>query len=157
MNENHYSEQEWQTLHEEIQARFRALANEVQAVAPSAQPSFGKTVTKLFPLFSHLSFALTQDGCCNDIIVGVDIAPEDGQWRIHADISDEEEGTIYFELPRTPFSVASFEELRDRTLGSVEQLIHEGKPALFQLLGTPTSVLPTQVSNLTDVARESHV
>jgi hypothetical protein len=78
MNESQYSEQVWQTLHEEIQKRFRVLAADVQAVAPSAKPRYGKTVTKRFPLFSHVSFSLVQDGAGNEIIVGVDIGPEDG-------------------------------------------------------------------------------
>lgn len=155
MNKPGYSDQEWQTLHEEIQKRFRVLAAEIQAAAPSAEPRFGKTVTRLFPLFSHMSFSLTRAGAGTDIIVGVDIASENGQWRIDADISDEEDGTIYFELPRTPFSIATFDELRGRVLLAVEQLVNGGKPALLRLFGAAAPVLPSQAASLPEAARKT--
>jgi hypothetical protein len=128
-----FSDQEWQTLHEEIERRFRVLAAEVARVAPKVGAEYGKTVTKRFPLFSHLSFNVVRGGVANDIIVGVDIGPEDGQWRIDADISDEEEGTVYLELPSVPFSVSSFEELQKRALVITDELIACGKPLLLQL------------------------
>lgn len=152
MNPQSYTEQEWQSLHEEIQERFRTLAAEVQAVAPAAEPRFGKTVTKRFPLFSHVSFPLVRAGTCNDIIVGVDIGPDDGQWRIDADISDEEEGTIYFELPRTPFSAATFDELRGRVLATTDELISRGKPVLLRLFGAPAPVVAHAAASFPEIA-----
>ena len=155
MIEQHYSDQEWQALHEEIQMRFRALAGEVQLAAPSVQPEYGKTVTKRFPLFSHVSFPLQTAGASNDIIVGVDIGPENGQWQIDADICEETEGTIYFELPRTPFSVSSFDELRERVLAATDELVARGKPVLLRLFGASTPVLPGLGGGLPEVARKA--
>jgi hypothetical protein len=156
MTENHYSEAEWQELDDEIQKRFRALADEISAAAP-VEPRFGKTVTELFPLFSYVSFRRPKAKSCEYIIVGVDIAPENGQWRIHADISDEEEGTIFFELPRTPFTVSSFAQLKDSVLDTLEQLIDGGKPALLRLFGSSPPVMPGQISISSDVPRKSRV
>jgi hypothetical protein len=149
MNENCYSKREWQQLDDDIQKRLRSLADEIHAVAPAVKPRFSKTVTELFPLFSYVSFKRSDD---ESIIVGVDIAPENGAWRIDADVSDEEEGTIYFELPRTPFSVATFEELKDRVLHTLEQLIDGGKLVLLRLFGTPAPVLVSQAGSLPEFA-----
>ena len=143
MTKNHCSEAEWQTLDDEIQARFRALVDEIGELTPSVLPRFGKTVTDLFPLFSYVSFRRPHAKVGEYIIVGVDIAHENGQWRIHADVSDEEEGTIFFELPRTPFSVATFEELRKRVLARTDELIAYGKPLLVQLCAS-TVTPPSQ-------------
>jgi hypothetical protein len=151
MNENCYSEHDWQALHEEIQKRFRTLAAQVPATA--VPPRFGKTVTKLFPLFSHMSFSPTSVVGRDDIIVGVDIAPKDGQWRIDADVCEEESGTIFFELPNAPFSVSSFQELTDQVLRTVDQLTAGAKPVLIRLLGSAAAVMPGQVAtapNLTN-------
>ena len=152
MTENHCSEAEWQSLDEEIQKRFRVLSDEIGAVPPSVQPRFGKTVTELFPLFSFVSFRRPHAADGEYIIVGVDIAFENGQWRIHADVSDEEEGTIFFELPRTPFSVATFDDLKNRVLRTVDQLIGGGKPVLLRLFASPPPVLPSQAASFPQVA-----
>lgn len=151
MNENLYSEQEWRTLHEEIQKRLRALAAQV---SPSP-PRFGKTVTKLFPLFSHMSFSPTNMGGHDDIIVGVDIAPNDGQWQIDADVSEEESGTVFFELPNAPFSVSSFQELTDQVLHTVDQLTAGAKPVLLRLLGSSTAVMPSQIATASNLANKT--
>ena len=56
MNEKHgYSEQEWQELHGDIQQRLGSAAEEIQAAIPSLRVISGKTMTKLFPLFSFRS------------------------------------------------------------------------------------------------------
>ena len=155
MSENRYSEAEWQVLDDEIQNRFQTLADAIHAAAPSVKPRFGKTVTDLFPLFTYVSFKRPRSEDGEYIIVGVDIAFENAQWRVHADISDEEEGTIYFELPRTPFSASSFEELKDRVSAIVEQLIQGGTPVLLRLFGTPASVPTSSAVNVPEVARKS--
>jgi len=152
MNTQTYSEQEWQTLHEEMQTCFHALAAEVNRLAPSAQPEYGKTVTKRFPLFSHVSFNLVPDGARSDIIVGVDIGLEDGQWRIDADIVDEVDGTIYFELPNTPFPAASFDELRQRAMATTDELIARGRPVLLRLFGSAGPLLPNQSAMMPNLA-----
>lgn len=152
MNEQHYGDQEWQSLHEEIQQRFRALAGELQRAAPSVKPEYGKTVTKRFPLFSHMSFPLQTGGESHDIIVGIDIGPENEQWQIDADICEETEGTVYFELPRTPFSASSFAELRARVLAATDELIARGKPTLLRLFASPAPVLPSPAASFPQVA-----
>jgi hypothetical protein len=152
MSTQTFSELEWQALHEEIQKQFRALAAEV---APAAKPRYGKTATKLFPLFSHMSFTVAKAGRSSEIIVGVDVGPENGKWRIDADICDEEDGTIYFELPRTPFSVVNFDELKDRVLRTTEQLISGGKPVLAGLLNGAAPVMPTQSAAAPQVTQKA--
>jgi hypothetical protein len=143
MNQNRFSETQWESLHEEIQRHFRTLADEMSTIAPAVKPHFNKTATELFPLFSYLSFHLPNVDEAEYIIVGVDIGLDNGQWRIDADICDEEEGTIYFELPRTPFSVANFDELKHRVLHTTDQLISGGKPVLLKLLSERAPVMPT--------------
>ncbi len=133
MNANPYSEIQWQSLNDEIQQRFRVLAAQLLAVSPHCNPRFGKTVTKIFPLFSHVSFK-RNDADDLDIIVGVDIAQHEGQWQIIADITEEETGNIYFELPSPAFLVSSFEELQDRVLRDSESLISRGTPILLRQL-----------------------
>ena len=150
-----FSEREWQALHEEVQKRFHLLVDEMQAAAPYIQPKYGMTVTKRFPLFSHVSFPLQSAGATSDIIVGVDIGPEDAQWRIDADICEETEGTVYFELPRTPFSVSSFAELYERVLATTDELVARGKPVLLRLFGSPPPVVPSQCAGVPEVARKS--
>ena len=145
-----YNETQWQALHEEIQQRFRALIDKVNTATPGVQVRCGRTGTQLF-LFSHVSFNKVRTGD-NDIIVGVDIISMDGQWRIDADVSEEEEGTIFFELPNPPFSVSSFNELRVRVLAATDELINGGKPVLLQLFGVPTPRLPSQPASLREVA-----
>ncbi len=145
-----YSETEWQTLHEEIQKRFRALIDELRAAALEVHVRCGRTGTQLF-FFSHVSFNKVRTGD-NDVIVGVDVICMNGQWRIDADISEEEEGTIFFELPNTPFSVSSFDELRVRVLAATDELIKGGKPVLLRLFGATTPILPSQPASLPEVA-----
>lgn len=151
MSERLFSEAEWLTLDDEIQKRLRALSNQIRESAPVVEPHFGKTVTKLFPLFSYVTFKRSDDEC---IIVGVDIGLADGQWRIDADVSDEESGTVYFELPNTPFSASSFQELRDRLLRTTDQLIAGGKAVLLRLFGSPAAVPSGRAAALPDVARK---
>lgn len=155
MIEQPYSDQEWQALHEEIQKRFRALAGEVRLAAQSVQPQYGKTITKRFPLFSHVSFPLQNAGASNDIIVGVDIGSENGQWQIDADVCEEESGTIFFELPNAPFSASSFQELTDQVLRTVDRLTAGARPVLSRLLGASTSVLPSQPATVTNLANKT--
>ncbi len=131
MNANQYSEDKWRLLNDEIHKRFRILAAQILVVAPRCNPRFGKTVTKVFPLFSHVSFKRDDD---IDIIVGVDISLHDGQWQIIADITEEESGTIYFELSNLLFRASSFEELQDRVLRDTELLISRGTPILLRQL-----------------------
>jgi hypothetical protein len=156
MSEHRFTEAQWQSLHEEIQKRLRALADEVHAIAPSANPRFNKTVTERFPLFSYVSFHRPDVVEAERIIVGVDVSREEAAWRISADICDEEEGTIFFELPRTIGSVSTFAELQDRVLQITEQLIKEGKPALFRIFGGTAIAVPAHAAMLLpDVAQKS--
>lgn len=143
MNGNRFNPTDWEDLHNEIQKRLRALADEICAMAPSVQPRFSKTVTEIIPLFSYVRFRRPMVAEGEYIIVGTDVIPQDGQWRIDADIADEEEGTIFFELPSEPFSVASFEELRKRVLATTDELIAYGKPLLLQLCAS-TVTPPSQ-------------
>ena len=156
MSDHTYSEEEWQSLHEEIQQRFRTLAVEIKSVSPRALIEYGKSGTKLFPLFSHMSFNETQAGD-NDIIVGMSIIRVDGQWRIDADISEEEVGTIYLELPNAQFSVSCFDELCERVLSATDDLITRGKPLLLRLFGSPPPVMPSSAVGMPGVARKANV
>jgi hypothetical protein len=157
MNTQNYTEQEWQALHEKIQQRFQALAIEVERLAPAVYAEFGKTVTSRFPLFSHVSFNVAPENTRSDVIVGVDIGPEDGQWRIDADVCDEEDGTIYFELPNMPFSASSVQELTDRVLRTTDELVAGAKPVLLRLLGASVAPLSGANMPLADTARRTPV
>lgn len=154
MNVNRFSAADWEELHNEIQKRLRVLADEICAISPSAKPRFSKTVTEVIPLYSYVSFRrpLVDEG--EYIIVGANVLPQNGQWRIDADIADEEDGTIFFELPNAPFSVSSFAELRARVLATTDDLIARGKPALLRLFGSPAAVPSSAAAALPDVARK---
>jgi hypothetical protein len=154
MNENRFTAADWEQLHEEIQKRLRGLADEVCAMASWVKPRFSKTVTEVIPLFSYVSFRRPEVGEGEYIIVGADVIPQNGQWRIDADIADEEGGTIYFELPNAPFSVSSFAELRAHVLATTDELIARGKPVLLRLFGTPAPVVASQAASLPEVARK---
>ncbi len=152
MNKNRFSEADWEGLHNEIQKRLHVLACDICAIAPSAEPRFSKTVTEVIPLFSYVRFRRPLADEREYILVGANVLPHQGQWRIDADISDEEDGTIYFELPNMPFSAASFEELKDRVLRTLEQLMILGKPVLYRLFGATAPVLPSQDSTVSSIA-----
>ncbi len=136
MSEQTFGDAEWQGLHDEIQKRLRVLADEVCTAIQSIEPRFGKTVTKRFPLFSYVGFKWSPSDDDEHILVGVDIGPHDGKWRIDADVCGEESGTVYFELPNPLFAVASFEEMRNRVLSATDQLLAGGKPVLLRLLAS---------------------
>jgi hypothetical protein len=133
MTANRFRDADWEELHKDIQKRLRFLADEICATVPAAKPRFSKTVTEFIPLFSYVSFRrpLVDEG--EYIIVGVNVIPVDDQWRIDADIADEEEGTIFFELPNASFAVSSFDELRKRVLDTTDELVAYGKSLLLQL------------------------
>lgn len=135
MKDNRFSTPEWEALHVEIQDRLQGLAHDLGSMAPSVRPRFGKTMTDVIALFSYVSFQRPRVDEGEYIIVGVDVIPQGTQWRIDADIGDEEDGTIYFELPNEPFSVSSFAELRERVLRATDELISGGRPVLLRLFG----------------------
>lgn len=153
MNEQPFSEVEWQGLHDEIQKRLYVLAEEVRATIRSIEPRFGKTVTKRFPLFSYVGFKWSPSDDDEHILVGVDIGPHDGQWRIDADVCGEESGTVYFELPNPFFAVASFEEMRNRVLAATDQLLAGGRPVLLRLLASLAA--PSRPSSVPSAASQS--
>ena len=163
MSEQPFSETQWQGLHDEIQKRLHVLAEEVRAAIQSIEPRFGKTVTKRFPLFSYVGFQWSPSDDDEHILVGVDIGPHDGQWRIDADVCGEESGTVYFELPNPLFAVASFAEMRNRVLTATDQLLAGGKPVLLRLLASfavPSSQssvpsAPSQSAGMPEVARKA--
>ena len=123
------------------------------AAIQSVEPRFGKTVTKRFPLFSYVGFKWSPSDDDEHILVGIDIGPHDGQWRIDADICGEESGTVYFELPNPLFVVASFEEMRNRALTATDQLLAGGKPVLLRLLASLAA--PSRPSSVSIAASES--
>lgn len=134
-------ESDWLALHEEIQTRFHRLTEEVAAVNPGVTPRYGKTIATRIPLFSYVSFRRPNVADSENVIVGVTPVFEGGKWFIAADVSDEEEGTIFFEFPRTPFAATTFDELRKNLLNTVDQFLVPCKPVLMRLL-SPPSVAP---------------
>jgi hypothetical protein len=154
MSENGFNTADWEELHNEIQKRLRALADEICTMTPLVRPHFSKTVTEVISLFSYVSFQRPLVGEGEYIIFGVDIIPQNGQWRIDADIADEEEGTIFFELPNEPFSVASFEGLRKRVLATTDELIAYGKPLLLQLCASTVTPPPMPFDSTASIAED---
>jgi hypothetical protein len=158
MSENHvYSEVEWQLLHAEIQQRLGSAAEEIQAVSPSLQVISGKTMTKLFPLFSFVRFKSAKGSGIEDMLMGVEIVPDGTHWRIDANVCAEESGEIYFELPVAPFAAASFEQLKIGVLRTVEQLAIGAKPVLLGLFSSTEPVLPGAAASLNGITRKSNV
>lgn len=156
MNARHgYSDLQWQTLHQEIQARLRSVAEQVKACAPSLDLAYGKTVTERFPLFSFLRFKPGKGSGREDTLMGIELVPDGPQqWRLDADVAAEESGEIYFELPSISLTATNFEEFRAGVLRTVDQLVSGGKPALLRLFGSSALAPSSPAAVLPDVARK---
>jgi hypothetical protein len=116
------SQIDWNQVNRIVQREFRTLAGEVRRRWPHIRARAGRTSGRVFFLFAYCTFDVPEDHGIDPVVVGINFGPtpHGGAVVVQGDISGEESGKVYYELPprevpnqRVAILVAAREIARD--------------------------------------------
>lgn len=123
-NDSANTDIDWEEIHRSVQTGLRRLARAVMRSRPEVRSYFGRTITHLL-LFSYCTFEVPSLPELDSIVAGVDFSasPEGGTIVVHADLSGEESGVVWLNLP--PVKVPAKKELLRRAGETLAQQLAE--------------------------------